>query len=264
MHFFKTSHIAAAIVVLGLFTSAEAQEIWKADALKFTETRAVATLEGGWLKGEAARLAWSPDGKELYFSTIEGGFGKPDAKRYHYVISVADGKRRELQVEPEWAAEYWIAKSGQASPDDPAYKIELKSEQRSERTTSVPRGGDLARGGVTTATGTSNEDSIANAMNTQIVFMNSMLLHGQLVGYFENSVIVPGLTFGWGPKGSKVIAYAAKDGTLVVMDATGGRKDVPASSAAVLPAWSPDGSRLAWLKKDGRRKYVVQVTGVAK
>jgi Tol biopolymer transport system component len=87
-----------------------------------------------------------------------------------------------------------------------------------------------------------------------------MRLAGETVGEFVNSVIVPGLTFGWGPKGSTVIAYAAqKSGRVVVMDAKGSKQEVAGSKDAILPAWSPDGSRLAWLQKDGKKKYELRI-----
>jgi hypothetical protein len=71
------------------------------------------------------------------------------------------------------------------------------------------------------------------------------------------------LTFGWGPKGSQVIAYAAqKSGKVVVMNAGGKKRELDGTKDALLPAWSPDGSRLVWLQKAGRRKFVLKVTQV--
>ena len=77
---------------------------------------------------------------------------------------------------------------------------------------------------------------------------------------FVNSVIVPGLTFGCGPRSSEAIAYTATStGRIVVMDAAGAKKEMPDTKDALLPAWSPDASKLAWLEKDGRKKYVLQI-----
>lgn len=250
----------AAIAAAVLSNTTTAQQPLRADRMTVSAPVTVATIDD--LKGAPARLAWSSDGSQLYFQTLEGTFNKPWKLR-HYVISEADGKTREIDAEPEWADAYWKTKSTQGSPDDPELKIEIKSEAKQERTTSVPMGGDLARGGATESTGTSNEDSVAAAMNAQTVFRHSMLLKGETIGFFENTVIVPGLTFGWGPKGSNVIAYTAKNGRVVVMDATGAKKEIAASKNAVLPAWSPDGSRLAWLQRDGKKKVVLQVARVA-
>lgn len=241
-----------------------AQEPLRVDSLRFAEPVTLTEIDIEKLKGQPSRLAWSPDGSQVYLQTLEGGFGRPDAKLRHYVFTTANGAKQDLQVEPEWASEYWIAKGGQSSPDGPELKIELKSEQRTERTTSVPMGGDLARGGTTTATGASANDGVNAAYNSQVIPVHSMLFKGQIVGEFVNSVIVPGLTFGWGPQGTKAIAFAAqKTGRIVVMDEQGGKREVAASKDAILPSWSPDGGRLAWLQKDGRRKFLLQVVRVS-
>jgi hypothetical protein len=84
------------------------------------------------------------------------------------------------------------------------------------------------------------------------------------VGRFENTVLVPGLTYGWGPAGSRLIAFAAqKNGTLVVMDHAGRQERIPGSRDAILPAWSPGGDRIAWLEKAGRGKYALRVSHVS-
>ena len=233
-------------------------------ALVISNPTPVAELDMGKLKGEPSRLAWSPDGSQLYVQTLDGGFGRPGSKTYHYAFNTADGTKRDLQAEPDWAAAYWAQKSGQASPDAPSMKIELKSEQRMERTTAAPRGGDLARGGTSVDTGTSVGDGVSAAYNSQNVTVHSMVLKGETVGEFVNSVIVPGLTFGWGPKGSKTIAFAEpKTGRLVILDEQGKRQEVAGSKDALLPAWSPSGDRLAWLEKDGRKKFRLQVARVS-
>ena len=60
-----------------------------------------------------------------------------------------------------------------------------------------------------------------------------------------------------------MIVYANKSGRVVVMDDKGVKKEVGGTEAAMLPAWSPDATRLAWLQKDGRRKFDLQVARVA-
>jgi hypothetical protein len=233
-------------------------------ALVISQGSPLAQLDMGKLKGEPSRLAWSPDGSQIYLQTLEGGFGRANVKLRHYVFNLANGAKEDLQVEPEWASKYWTAKSGQTSPDGPLLKIELKTEQRREQTTSVPRGGDLARGGTSIDTGTSVGDGVAAAYNSQATAVHLMLLKGETVGEFVNSVIVPGLTFGWGPQGSRLIAFAAqKTGRVIVMDEQGAKQEVAGSQDAILPAWSADGGRLAWLQKEGRGKFVLQVARVS-
>ena len=259
-------HIAAALL-LAAPALVGAQSPITAGALKFDEPSRVAEIDTDRLKGQPARLAWSPDGTQLYVQMMDGAFGKPGARLSHHVFSVADGKRQDVPAEPEWVPAYWAAKSGQASPDLPALKIDLKSETRAQKTVSAPMGGDLARGGGVGGDGgtASAGDAMAAAYNQQAIPVNTMFLHGEIVGEFVNSVIVPGLTFGWGPKGTSAIAYSANNtGRVVVMDAKGARQEVPGTKDSLLPAWSADGARLAWLQRDGRKKYILQVAGVSR
>ncbi len=86
-----------------------------------------------------------------------------------------------------------------------------------------------------------------------------MKLHGQTIGEFINSVIVPGMTFAWAPKGSQAIVYSdLKSGKLVLMDNTGKRQDLDGTKDAVFPMWSNDGARLAWLQRDGKKKFALK------
>jgi hypothetical protein len=261
----------AAPAVADSIRSGEARQApLRIDTVKISAPTTVTEIDLGKLKGEPSRLAWSPDGSQLYLQTLEGTFadaasGRSNVKLRHYLFAASNGSKKDLQAEPDWATAYWLAKSGQASPDGPPLRIELKTDERLERTTSVPRGGDLAKGGGSPdLTGTSAGDAGAAAYNSQTVSTHSMLLKGETVGEFVNSVIVPGLTFGWGPKGTKAIAFAApKTGRVVVMDEQGGKQEVAGSKDAMLPAWSPDGARLAWLQKDGRKKFLLQVARVS-
>lgn len=231
--------------------------------LKLSQPSKIAELDMDKLKGQPSRLAWAADAAQLYVQTMEGNFGQRGQKLHHYAIGVADGSHQELQAEPAWASEYWTAKSGQTSPDGPPFRIDLKSEIRTEKAVSTPMGGDLARGGTSVATGAGAGDAASAAYNQQSVPVNTMLLSGAIIGQFVNSVIVPGLTFGWGPKGSRMIAFAEpKSGRVFVMDERGEKLDVPGSKEAILPAWSADGTRIAWLQRDGKKKFTLQVARV--
>jgi hypothetical protein len=243
-------------------TAVASQMVFRAESFAFTAPETIARLDLEELKGEPSSLAWSPDGSRLYVQTLEGGFGRPDVTLRHYLIPAGGGPRQDLQVEPDWAAEYWSAKSDRTSPDKQnPLRIELKSEARNERTTSLPMGGDLARGGASPAITENDQLSIVGA---QLVGVHTMLLHGETIGEFVNTVIVPGLTYGWAPEGTRLIAYSAqKSGRIVVMDSAGGKKEIAGSKDAILPAWSQDLGRIAWLQKQGRRMYLLQVTRVA-
>lgn len=263
-----TTCALAAIVaapVAALQSGPSAQTAWKAGDLAFSKPEAVAAIEGAQLTGEPSRLAWTPDGNLLYIQTIDGPFGRADSKLRHFLVASTGGALREMPAEPEWAIDYWLVKSDQASPDDPSVRIDLKSEGRRERTTSVPQGGDLARGGTSPVSSMGRNDAVDAAFNSQLAFMNTLLLYGRKIGEFDNTVIVPGLTFGWGPLGTKVIAYAEPGkGRIVVMDEEGDRATIDGTEDGRLPAWSEDGTRLAWIEKDGRNRYVVKVADVGR
>jgi hypothetical protein len=253
--------ITATALVVTLPVLAGAQEPMQVGSLTVAPATKAGEIDTDEQKGQPSRLAWSPDGTELYVQMMDGPFGKPGAKLTHHVFTIEKAKRQEVEAEPAWVSDYWTSKSGQASPDGPGFKIDLKSEARTQKTVSAPMGGDLARGGGVGGDGgtTSAGDAMAAAYNQQTVPVNTMLLHGEIVGEFVNSVIVPGLTFGWGPKGSNVIAYANKSGRLVIMDSKGKKQELTETKDAILPAWSPDGSRLAWLQKDGKKKYELRI-----
>ena len=223
-------------------------------------------------KAQPSRLAWSADGTQLYVQTFEGDFlelnqGK-GKKIKHFIFSAADGSKKDASEEPAWAREYWAMKSHKNAPENTAFVIDVKEETKTVKTTSSPMGGDLAKGGTVgsgagEAGGTAIGDATAARAATQLVKVVTLTAKGETVGVFENATFVPGLTFGWGPKGSKSIVFAApKSGRVFLMDESGSKKEIAGSKDAVLPAWSPDGSKVAWLQKDGRKKYQLVVANV--
>lgn len=249
-----------AVAALAMLTILQAP--LRVDRTQVSAPQQVAVLDMSKLKGEAVRLAWSPDGTQLYVQTSERTAAKPAGPSHHYLFSTANGAKQDVQAEPEWASAYWSGKSGQTPADDPSLKIDLTTEERQERTTASPMGGDLARGGVEADTRSSGGDA-GIAGYREPVTVHMMVLKGKTIGEFVNAAIVPGLTFGWGPPGSRAIAYTAvKSGRVVLMDAEGAVREVAGSKDAILPAWSPDGTRLAWLEKDGRKKFVLKIAHV--
>ena len=219
----------------------------------------IAQLDMGKLKGAPFRVGWSPDGRQFYLQTVEGPFHKPKAT-HHYVIDATDGKVQDAEVEPAWFSAYWALKSNKTSPDAPSIEIGVKSESRLEKTTSTPTGGDLARGGAGGTEGTTSTDAITAAHNSQTVVVHTMTLHGQAIGEFINSVTVPGMTFAWAPKGAQAIVYSElKNGKLVLMDNAGKKQDLAGTKDALFPMWSADGGQLAWLQRDGKKKFQLRV-----
>ena len=259
----RSNRIALAVALLFPVLVA-AQEALSVATLKISEPKKLGELDADKLKGQPSRLSWSPDGQQLYLQVMEGEFGQPPKRLGHFIINSENGSRKDEDSEPEWASVYWSQKSAQASPDDASLKIELKEDTRTEKTVNTPMGGALARGGSGDSTGGVTGDALANQFNQQTIRIITTSLKGTTIGVFEGMPLVPGRTFGWAHKGSKAIVFAdPKSGKVTVMDANGERREINGSKDALLPAWSPDGSRIAWLQKDGKKKYVLQTARVS-
>jgi hypothetical protein len=93
----------------------------------------------------------------------------------------------------------------------------------------------------------------------------TLKLGSEIVGEWIDHPIVPGLTFGWGPKSNGLIAFAEKDGgRLVLMDQAGKKQRVEGTKDVVLPGFSEDGSRLAYVEGRGRNRFALIVAEVKK
>ncbi len=70
------------------------------------------------------------------------------------------------------------------------------------------------------------------------------------------------MTFGWSPETLHAVAYAKPDGHLALMDLQGGKINVDAAKGILLPAWSPDGSAIVYIQKQGRHHYALMHVAV--
>jgi len=227
----------------------------------------VAQIDLGKLGGTlVSQLAWSPDGNELYLQTqAEDKQGLPK-DTFHHVIPAEGGSFRKVGAPPDWAGAYWTWKAGQTAPDDQTFKISVSQEKRVASATAIPMGGDFAKGGTDTGTGAgASAESVAAAANASMnALVSTMLLKGEVVGEWVNHRTIPGTTFGWGPAGTHLVAYADKpSGRLVIMDSTGAKQKVDGTKGVVAPAWSNDGTRLAYLEGRGRNKFALVVVSVS-
>ena len=223
------------------------------------------------LKGKLVRqLAWSPDGVELYLMTYDQNKDASIKKAYHFVIPLATGVPKDVDKAPEWAEKYWLWKSQRASPDDAALEIELLTEKKRISSVSLPMGGDLARGGPDSSAagasgGLSTESAMAAANASQMADVRTMKLKGQVIGEWVNLPIVPGQTYGWAPTGQRLIAYAEqRSGKLVLMHLSGERQTVAGTKDVSHPAFSSDGSRLAYLEGRGKNRFALVVATLQK
>ena len=261
-------HIAAILIVAPALLAGQAP--LRVPDLTISRPARIVELDMDVLMGQPFRLAWSPDGSQLYVQTLEGTWadantGRANVTLRHYLFATSGGPSTgDLQEAPDWFVGYWATKAGRHAPDVPALMIDLKKDREKRTTTAVPMGGDLAKGG-TGSGSTPVADAGAAAYNTQWVLVHTMVYKGEKIGEFVNSVIVPGLTYGWGPRGTNILAFAAVgSGRVTIIDEVGNKRVIGGSKAAILPAWSQDGTRLAWLQKEGRKTYRLYVANVSR
>ena len=224
----------------------------------------VAEFEMSRLKGVIRRIAWNPDNTQLYVQTAELSADAQPKTYHHYIVDPGTGALKGADAEPAWAGAYWEWKSWKAAPDDEKFMIELSEEQRKSAATSIPMGGDYARGGtgggdVAGSAGAASAESVmAAAQQSQVGTARMMKLKGQTVGEWINQPIVPGQTFGWGPKGTGVIAYAEPNNrALMIMDKTGAKQKIDDTRGVYSPSFSNDAKKLAWLELRGKKAILV-------
>jgi hypothetical protein len=192
------------------------------------------------LKGDLRRLAWSPDRQAIYVQTVEDG-----AVAHHYIVSLADPEIGVAFGEPEWAAAYWAMKSNLSAPGVPSLRMEVTETNR--RTRPAPFTGGFANGGAQTP----DVKNPVDAYEAEV----SLRLLGIEIGNWINGAPMAGETFGWGPTGSAALVFVDATGHLMFLDGDKHKRAIGGVRGAWMPAWSADGGRVAFVQKQGRRKY---------
>jgi len=206
----------------------------------------VCELDLDQLKGELRRVSWSPDGRNIHVQTAEAGNAPHD-----YIVTVVDGVTSVAFGEPEWAAAYWKMKSDLAAPGIPSLRIEVQQENRRTRPTAFS--GGTANGGAYTP----NVKDPVDAFESEV----TLRLLGLDIGSWVNHVPLAGETFGWGPPGSGAIVYVRGD-RVMLMDQGKRRTVVATIKGAAMPAWSSDGTRLAFVQKSAKKRYRLMTASV--
>ena len=228
----------------------------------------VADVDVSKLKGDVARLAWSPDGAEFYIQTVERDrVGHPLAVK-HYLVSPTTRGLKSVDQEPPWAAKYWSWKSGQTAPGEAAFRIEVTQEEQTVSATASPSGGALAKGGsADPSVGTTVEDVANAAQQTQKMLVSTLRVKGETIGVWVNEPVIPGFTFGWAPPPLRLLAFARRDkkdgGPIIIIDQSGRKQELSGPKAAILPAFSDDGTRLAWLERKDHKKFQLMVADIS-
>jgi hypothetical protein len=84
-------------------------------------------------------------------------------------------------------------------------------------------------------------------------------LKGTVVAQSVNKPMVPGATWGWAPAPLGGLAFVDAKKRLVLIDRAGKTLDVAGTTDVMLPAWSQDGKRIAFLQRKGRKNFVLSV-----
>lgn len=209
-----------------------------------------AHLDVDRLKGRPAQLAWSDDEDALYLQTVEGTTA--DSLKIHHYLLVKDREPAPLERMPPWAQTYWKWKSAKRYFGDPLTTIDI---DRRRETIAAIRDRNTAY---------LNSEAYAPATleskatdGSQVV--NRLLFKGQIIGEFVDEEIFPGYTFSWSPESLGFIAFRARNGRLTIMNLQGETQIVDSTKDIWLPAWSPSGQLLAYLDRDGRKRFVLKV-----
>jgi hypothetical protein len=221
----------------------------------------IVELDLGKLKGELRQIAWSPDLATLYVQTAEGR--PPSEKLHHYTVAVDVGAIAPAADRPDWAASFWAFKSDRFAPGLESLIIDVQQSLETMKYGTGSAGAidqaDRATGGATTSA--MNADRAALSDRNHVVRLK---LLDEVVSEFVNEPAVPGRMFAWGPARSGAIAHTDRDGRLFLFDQNHHRQNVSGAHDAVLPAWSTDGTRLAWAQKVGRRKYTLVASTITR
>jgi hypothetical protein len=217
----------------------------------------VAEIDTGKLKGEVRRLCWSPDGASLYIQTAEA---EPPVERFrHYSVTLEGGALTPLDRAPDWAATYWAVKQDRTAPGLESLVIEVQQGTESIKTGTGPAGVlDRSSSPDRVAMGSPSVDGLASAnMGNDKARVVRLTLLGTDIATWTNERPYPGARFSWGPSRAGALVYVGEKGQLVFLDQNKQKRPVAATKDAVLPAWSTDGKRLAFLQKTGRKKYAL-------
>ena len=213
-------------------------------------------------RGVPWQLSWSEDGAQLYLQTAElDSAGRVKGTR-SYLISLADPRLQAIDSEPRWASHYWSWKSYKTPPDAETPEILVSEEKRTRVATESAMGGSIHEGGsgVDLSGNGSSVASVANRAQQQVKVPAVILkLKGEVVGEFVGTPPVPGYTFGWAPSKPARLAYATTAGRLAIVDGEGRKREIAGTKNVSLPAWSNDGSKIAFASMTGKNKYDICV-----
>jgi len=229
-----------------------------ATTVTLSAPKALVEVDAAKLKGEPVRLAWGSE-QEFYMRWTETDrFG--NERTSHLLVGPNSTTPAPADGQPSWAATYWFWKSASVAPGVPDMKFDLETRQQMKTATGTVR--DDGEGMHNTVAKGAPELNDAN--QAQKVTTTTITLKGQLIVESVNRAVVPGVTFGWAPSPMGVLAFVDGKKRLVLIDRAGHKREVPGATGVLLPAWSPDGTRIAYLQKKSKKTYVLNIIEVGR
>ncbi len=92
----------------------------------------------------------------------------------------------------------------------------------------------------------------------------TLKIKGETIGAWEGEPVMPGVNFSWAPSPLRLLVFAKREGgPLVVVDESGRKQELKGAKAALLPAWSSDGTRVAWLERKDKKRLELTIADVS-
>jgi hypothetical protein len=231
-------------------------------ALKFGRPVAVAELDLGKLNGELRRLSWNDDGTQLYVQTASRQSDSPVETPHHYLVALdVPDAVKPVAAEPAWAVEYWNHKQDRDAPGIAFLSIQVVQKTEVIKTGPGNAGALSRTGDPSTSAGTLDTNGASGQDRVPTVRLS--LLGEEIAAWINERPVIPGMKFGWGPFASGALVYLGENGQMVFLDRQKHRQRVPDVKDAQFPAWSMDGSRLAYVQKTARKKYTLSWLAVS-
>jgi hypothetical protein len=244
-------------LLTALWQASDLRASFDASRTAVSAARVITEIDAGKIKGDPTALAWSDDGSTLYLRTAEYDRWRNE-RTQHFVLPTAGSATAATPAAPAWAAGYWMWKSGMFAPGVP--EMRLETETQTQLATAV---GTVRDAGASQSRADPTQSQMASDMSSaQQVATITVRLKGTVIAQAVNKPVAPGSTWGWAPAPLGGLVFVDGKKHLVLIDRTGRTFEVPGAAEALLPAWSPDGKRIAYLQKKDRKKYVVAVVDV--